>query len=208
MTSKQRLVLFVSILASFLSFLDGSVVNVALPAIVHELGGGLAVQQWVNSAYMITLGSLILVAGSLSDIFGRRRILVLGVIGFGLASVLCAIAPTATALILGRGLQGVFGALLVPSSLALIISSFSGAAQAKAIGTWSGFTAISAGFGPILGGWLVENISWRWIFFINVPLVLICFAFAAHGVKESRDTRPRRIDFPGAVGGTDLPDPS
>ncbi len=198
MTSKQRLVLFVSILASFLSFLDGSVVNVALPAIVHELGGGLAVQQWVNSAYMITLGSLILVAGSLSDIFGRKRILVLGVIGFGLASVLCAIAPTATALILGRGLQGVFGALLVPSSLALIISSFSGAAQAKAIGTWTAWTGISFLIGPLVGGLLVDSLSWRWVFLINIiPTILTLWLLRYLPMDKRRENTS--VDITGSL---------
>src|ERR1700754_4360361 len=173
MTSKQRLVLLISILASFLLFLDGSVVNVALPAIARELGGGLAVQQWVSSAYMITLGSLILVAGSLSDIFGRKRILIWGVVGFGVTSILCALAPTAPLLIVARGLQGIFGALLVPSSLALIISTFSGSAQGKAIGTWTAWTGISFVIGPLVGGILVDAFSWRWIFIINIIPTLI-----------------------------------
>ena len=173
MTDKQRLVLIVAILASFLSGLDQSVVNVALPAISHELGGGLAVQQWVNSAYAITLGALILVAGSLSDIFGRKRILLLGIVGFGLASFLCAIAPTAIFLIAARALQGVFGALLVPSSLALIISAFDGPSQGKAIGTWTAWTGISFLVGPLVGGVLVDSLSWRWIFAINILPILI-----------------------------------
>ena len=129
MSKQQRLVLVVSILASFVAFLDSSVVNVALPAISRGLGGGLVTQQWVVDAYLITLGSLILLAGSLSDLFGRKRILAAGLVGFGVASVLCALAPGSTFLIVARALQGVAGALLVPSSLALIISSFSGAAQ-------------------------------------------------------------------------------
>lgn len=126
MTRPQRLVLIISILASFVAFLDGSIVNVALPAISRSLGGGLVTQQWVVDAYLITLGSLILLAGSLSDLFGRKKILMVGLIGFGITSLLCAFAPNATFLIIGRALQGVAGALLVPSSLAIIISNFSG----------------------------------------------------------------------------------
>ena len=129
MTKQQRLVLWISILASFVAFLDGSVINVALPAITAEFNSGLSVQQWVVDAYLITLGSLILVAGSLSDLFGRKRILELGLIGFAITSILCAVAPTSEFLIVSRGLQGIAGALLVPSSLALIISTFKGQAQ-------------------------------------------------------------------------------
>jgi EmrB/QacA subfamily drug resistance transporter len=198
MTKNQRLVLFISILASFLSFLDGSVVNVALPAIVKELGGGLAVQQWISSAYMITLGSLILVAGSLSDIFGRKRILVWGVVGFGVASVLCAIAPNAMMLILARGLQGVFGALLVPSSLALIISSFSGSAQGKAIGTWTAWTGISFVIGPLVGGILVDAFSWRWIFVINVIPTLVTL-WLLRKLPADQPHEKQSIDIIGAI---------
>src|ERR1700681_3852523 len=126
MTRQLRLILIVSILASFVAFLDSSVVNVALPSIIRNLGGGLVVQQWVVDAYLLTLGSLILIAGSLSDLFGRKKVLIVGLIGFLIASVLCGIAPNATFLIIARGLQGIAGALLVPSSLALIISAFKG----------------------------------------------------------------------------------
>ncbi len=185
MSKQQRLVLFISILASFVAFLDGSVVNVALPAIVHELGGGLVVQQWVVDAYMITLGSLMLIAGSLSDLFGRKKILGIGLAAFGVTSLLCAIAPNASFLIISRALQGIAGALLVPSSLALIISTFSGRAQGKAIGTWTAWTGIAFVVGPLLGGFLVDVSSWRLIFAINViPIALTMVLLARLEQKE------------------------
>jgi MFS family permease len=152
MTKQQKLVLVISILASFVAFLDGSVVNVALPAITKELGGGLPIQQWVVDAYLITLGSLMLIAGSFSDLFGRKKVLSAGLWGFAAASVLCAIAPNGTLLIVSRALQGVAGALLVPSSLALIISAFSGPAQGKAIGAWTAWTGVAFIMGPLVGG--------------------------------------------------------
>ncbi len=173
MNKQQKLVIAVSILASFVAFLDGSIVNVALPAITRDLGGGLAAQQWVVDAYLLTLGSLILLAGSLSDIFGRKKILAAGLIGFGAASLLCAISPSSLFLILARGLQGLAGALIVPSSLALIMSNFSGAEEGKAIGIWTGWTGISFIIGPLLGGLLVDSGSWRWIFAINLLPIAI-----------------------------------
>jgi len=168
MTVQQRLVLLVSILASFVAFLDGSVVNVALPAIARELGGGLAAQQWITDGYMLTLGALILLAGSLSDLFGRKRILGAGLIGFAVTSLACALSASSSMLITARLLQGVAGALLVPSSLALIMSTFVGKAQGKAIGTWTAWTGISFIIGPLLGGFMVDSISWRGIFAINL----------------------------------------
>lgn len=198
MTRKQRLVLFIAILASFLSFLDGSAVNVALPSIIHELGGGLAAQQWISSAYMLTLGSLILVAGSLSDIFGRKRILTWGVVGFGLTSVLCALAPTIELLIAARAVQGVFGALLVPSSLALIIASFQGGAEGKAIGSWTAWTGISYIIGPLVGGLLIDSLSWRWIFVINViPTIITLWLMTKLASDEHR--KKTKVDVAGAL---------
>lgn len=199
MTKQQRLVIVVSVLASFVAFLDGSVVNVALPAINHDLGGGLLTQEWVVDAYLITLGSLILVAGSLSDLFGRKRIVSLGLVGFALASVLCALAPNATFLIIARAIQGVAGALLVPSSLALIMSSFSGGEQGKAIGTWTAWTGISFIIGPLLGGFLVDAASWRLIFAINIiPItVTLLLLRALHQPEHTRsDTK---VDIIGSV---------
>jgi len=194
----QRRILIISILASFVALLDSSVVNVALPAISRDLGGGLATQQWVIDAYLITLGSLILVAGSLSDLFGRKRILSIGLIGFAVTSILCAIAPSSVFLIVARGLQGVAGALLVPSSLALIISSFSGTAQGKAIGTWTAWSGISFIVGPLLGGFLVDTVSWRFVFAINVVPVAICLWLLGL-LKQPREIKRAKLDIVGAV---------
>jgi EmrB/QacA subfamily drug resistance transporter len=177
MTKQQRVVLLVSIFATFVAGLDGSAVTVALPAIANELGGGLVTQQWVVDAYLITLGALMLIAGSLSDIFGRKKTLAIGLAGFGITSLLCAVAPTADFLIIARAIQGVSGALLVPSSLALIIGAFSGPTQSKAIGTWTAWTGIAYLVGPLLGGVLVDLLSWRLIFAINIPAVLITLFF-------------------------------
>jgi EmrB/QacA subfamily drug resistance transporter len=173
MNREQRLVIIVSILGSLVAFLDGSIVNVALPAIRHSLGGNLSSQQWIVDAYALTLGAFILTAGSLSDLLGRKRILVLGLIGFGVTSLACAVAPNILLLIIFRGLQGIAGALLVPSSLAIIIAAFKGPLQGKAIGTWTAWTGISFIIGPLLGGWLVDQASWRWIFAINILPIAI-----------------------------------
>jgi len=199
MSKEQKLVLVVSILASFVAFLDGSVVNVALPAISRELGGGLAAQQWIVDGYMLTLGALILLAGSLSDLFGRKRILLSGLIGFGVTSLLCAVAPDSTFLVIARMLQGVAGALLVPSSLALIISTFSGSAQGKAIGTWTAWTGISFIIGPLLGGFMVDALSWRWIFGINIVPIVITLFLLRKVAKPEQTNEKIKIDTPGAL---------
>ena len=199
MTKQQKLVLVVSILAAAISFLDGTVVNVALPAIAKELGGGLATQQWVVNAYLITLGAFILLAGSLSDLFGRKKVLLLGLKGFGIASVLCAIAPTAFLLTVSRSVQGLAGALLVPSSLALIIGAFSGKAQAKAIGIWTSCTSGAIIVGPLVGGALVDAGSWRWVFAINVPLIAITL-FLLRGLHREEEIREHtKVDVRGAL---------
>jgi len=199
MTKQQRLILIISILASFVAFLDASVVNVALPDIVRDLGGGLRAQQWVVDAYLITLGSLILLAGSLSDLFGRRRILIVGLLWFGVASVLCALAPTTLFLIVARLLQGMAGALLVPSSLALIISSFSGATQGKAIGTWTAWTGISFIVGPLVGGFLVDSVSWRLVFAINVLPIAVTFWLISKWEHKDEAKKKIPIDVIGAA---------
>ncbi len=199
MTRQQRLVLVIAILASFVAFLDGSVINVALPAMTAELGGGLSVQQWIVDAYLITLGSLILLAGSLSDVYGRTVVLRAGLIGFGVASVLIAVAPTAELVIVLRALQGIAAALLVPSSLAIIMSTFRDGAQAKAIGQWTAWTSAAFLAGPVVGGLFVDFLSWRLVFAINVlPIVVTLFLLAR---LEQRDARRVgvRIDALGAV---------
>jgi EmrB/QacA subfamily drug resistance transporter len=174
----MRWTLAATILGSSIVFIDSSVVNVALPPIQSDLGGGLAAQQWVVDSYLLTLGSLILVGGSLGDIFGEVRLFVLGVVAFGLASALCAVAPDITTLIVFRGLQGVAGALLTPASLAVITASFQGSARGAAIGTWTAWTGISFVIGPLVGGWLIDVSSWRVIFLINIPISIATVAIA------------------------------
>jgi EmrB/QacA subfamily drug resistance transporter len=201
MDKQQKLVICIAILASFVAFLDGSVVGVALPAISREFGGGLVIQQWVNDAYLITLGTLILAAGSLSDIFGRKRIITYGLYGFLVTSLLCAIAPSGNALIASRALQGVAGALLVPSSLAYIISTFSGAAQSKAIGTWTAWTGMAFIAGPLIGGLLVDGASWRWVFAINVVPIAAALTLLRLVKAPPEARRKQALDIQGIIFG-------
>lgn len=198
MTAQQRTVLAVAVLATFIAFLDGSVVTVALPAIGRELGGGLAVQQWVVDAYLLTLGSVILLAGSLSDLFGRRRVLLWGLAGFAVASALCALAPTAGILVLARGLQGVAGALLVPSSLALILGAFSGAGRPRAIGVWTAITSLASIAGPVLGGVLVDALSWRWVFAVNLLPIAVALLLVRALPRDAAPSTRARVDGIGA----------
>ena len=195
-----RWVLVATILASSMVFIDGSVVNVALPTLQRELDASGADVQWVVEAYALFLAALILVGGSLGDHLGRKRIFLLGTALFAATSVACGLAPNVETLIAARAAQGVAGALLTPASLAIISATFGDAEErGRAIGTWSGFTAITAAFGPVLGGWLVENASWRWIFFINTPLAAVVLAVALRHVPESRDPEAGRLDFVGAA---------
>src|SRR5215469_10279578 len=166
-------VIAVTILASSMAFIDGTVVNVALPALQSALGATISEVQWVVEAYALLLAALILTGGALGDLYGRRKVFVAGVAIFSLASVWCGLAPSIRNLILARGLQAIGGALLVPGSLALISANFSEEWRGRAIGTWSGFTSITAAIGPVLGGWLIEHGSWRSAFFINLPLGFI-----------------------------------
>jgi len=172
--SAKRLTLIATILGSSIAILDSSVVSVALPSIQRDLGGGLAGQQWVTNAYLLTLGSLILLGGSLGDIFGERRVFALGVGGFGATSLLCALAPSIGLLVAFRALQGVAGALLTPSSLAVIIATFPERERGPAIGTWTAWGTIAGALGPLIAGAILNVASWRWILVINLPLVLVC----------------------------------
>ena len=199
MTRAQRLVLVASILGSFVSFLDMSVVNVALPAIRNDLGGGISAQQWIVDAYLLTLGSSILLAGSLSDLFGRKRVFAAGLIGFGVTSLLIAISPGVTMLVIARGLQGITGALLVPSSLAMIIAEFTGPDQGKAIGSWTAWTGIAFVVGPLLGGGLVDLGSWRLVFAINVLPIVATLAVLARIPPKPQPAARRRVDWLGAL---------
>lgn len=197
---RKRLALIAAILGSFVVGLDATVVNVALPAISDDLGGGLAGQQWVSNAYLLALGSLILVGGSIGDVFGERTAFSAGVAGFGIASVVCALAPSIELLVAGRALQGVFGALLTPSALAVIVAVFPVAERGGAIGTWTAWQGISGVLGPFAGGWLVDQASWRWIFAINVPFVLVTLVVVHFAVPGRSGEGPRRrLDWLGAA---------
>jgi EmrB/QacA subfamily drug resistance transporter len=193
-------VLAATILGSSITFIDSTVVNVALPVLQRELGTDLIGAQWIVEAYSLMLSALILVGGSLGDRLGRKRIFSAGLMLFAIASAGCGLAQTTAHLIVARGVQGVGAAMLVPGSLAIISASFSKEDRGRAIGTWSGFTAISAGIGPLLGGWLIENISWRWIFFINLPLAALVLLITWSRVPESRDdSAGERVDILGAA---------
>jgi EmrB/QacA subfamily drug resistance transporter len=195
---QQRLTLVATILGSTVVFLDSTVVNVALPPIAESLDAGLAGQQWVVEAYMLTLVSLLLVGGSLGDQFGRRRMFVVGLVAFGATSILCAVAPTVEFLVAARALQGIAGALLVPGSLAIVAATFEGAERGRAVGTWTAWTGIATVIGPAGGGALVEALSWRAIFWVNIPLIAATVALCLHSVGESRDPEAfRGIDWLG-----------
>jgi EmrB/QacA subfamily drug resistance transporter len=197
----KQLTLVATIMGSGIALLDGTVVNVALPTIQRSLGGGLAGQQWVTNAYLLTLGSLILVGGSLGDLFGERRIFALGVLGFGASSLLCAIAPSIGFLIGARALQGVASALLTPASLAVIVRTFSESERGKAIGSWTAWGTIAGVVGPLAGGELLAIGSWRLIFLINIPLVIACAVLIMVVIPRAEPRAPggRRVDLPGAV---------
>jgi EmrB/QacA subfamily drug resistance transporter len=193
-------ILAATILGSSMAFIDGSAVNVALPVLQRELGATISGAQWIVEGYTLFLASLLLVGGSLGDRFGRRRIYAAGITIFALASVGCSLASTVPELVAGRIVQGIGGAMLVPGSLAIITASFDEDRRGSAIGTWSALSAIAAALGPLLGGWLVDQVSWRAVFLINVPLALIVLLLLFTHVPESRDQdAPRRPDWLGAL---------
>jgi EmrB/QacA subfamily drug resistance transporter len=197
---RKRFTVIATILGSTIVFLDATVVNVALPAISDDLNAGLADQQWVVEAYALATVSLLLVGGALGDQFGRRRIFTLGLFGFGATSILCALAPSSAFLIGARGLQGLTGALLVPGSLAIIAATFEGAERGKAVGTWTAWTGIATVVGPAGGGALVQAISWRAIFWINIPLIVVTILLTRSQVEESLDPEAdRAIDWLGIL---------
>jgi EmrB/QacA subfamily drug resistance transporter len=196
----KRLALVAAIMGSFVAGLDATAVNVALPAIRGDLGGGLAGQQWVSNAYLLALGSLILVGGSLGDVFGERRVFSIGVAGFGVMSLLCAIAPSIDVLIACRALQGAFGALLTPSALAVIVAAFPREERGGAIGSWTAWAGIATVVGPLAGGYLVDAVSWRLIFAVNVPFVVITLVLVSLAVPaRPRGVTHARVDWLGAA---------
>jgi EmrB/QacA subfamily drug resistance transporter len=198
--SARQWTLVATIIGSSLTFIDATVVNVALPALQADLHATITDVQWVIEAYALLLGSLILAGGSMGDQFGRRRTFLAGVLLFTLASVACGVASSTRALIAARAIQGAGAAFLVPGSLAIISATFDDAERGRAIGTWSGFSAITSAIGPVVGGWLIEHVSWRAIFFLNVPLAVLVIALSVRCMSESRDeTRGSRVDWTGAV---------
>ena len=193
-------ILAATILGSSMAFIDGTVVNVALPALQSAMGATLSEVQWVVESYALFLAALLLIGGSLGDRYGRRKIFAGGVVLFTAASAWCGLAPDIRHLIVARGVQGIGGALLVPGSLALISANFSQRERGRAIGTWSGFTSITAAIGPVLGGWFTEHGSWRWVFFINLPIGLCVLLLAMWKVPESRaDQHGKRFDWQGGA---------
>jgi EmrB/QacA subfamily drug resistance transporter len=199
-TSRGRWALAATILGSGMAMLDGTVVNVALPAIGRDLGAQIAGLAWTVNGYTLTLAAFILLGGSLGDRFGRRRVFVVGVVWFALASLLCALAPTLVALVLARALQGVGGALLTPGSLAMLQASFRPQDRARAIGAWTGFGGIATAIGPFAGGYLVESAGWRWVFLINLPLAAAVVMLALRHLPESADPEAaHHVDVPGAA---------
>ena len=193
-------VLTATILASSMAFIDGTVVNVALPALQGDFHASVTDVQWVVESYALLLASLLLLGGSLGDLYGRRRVFLYGVVLFAIGSGWCGLASSITSLVIARGVEGIGAALLVPGSLAIISASYTEEKRGRAIGTWSGFTAITASVGPVLGGWLIQHASWRWVFFINLPIAIIVILLSLWRVPESRDeTANKHLDWQGGV---------
>jgi EmrB/QacA subfamily drug resistance transporter len=198
-TNAEPWILAVAILGSSMAFIDGTVVNVALPALQKNLGGTVIDMQWVVEGYALFLSALILVGGSMGDLFGRRRMFLSGVALFAIASARCGLAPNIHQLVIARAVQGIGAAFLVPGSLSIISASFSEKERGRAIGTWSGFTAMTTALGPVLGGWLIEHASWRWAFFINLPMAAAVIVLALWRVPESKNPELKTVDWTGAL---------
>jgi EmrB/QacA subfamily drug resistance transporter len=197
--TREKVVLAATILGSSMAFIDGTVVNVALAALQTGLHASLADVQWVVDAYMLVLAALLLIGGSLGDIYGRRKIYAIGVTIFAAASAACGLAPDVRALIAARSVQGLGAALLIPGSLALITATFPVARRGRAIGTWSGATAVTTAIGPVLGGWLIEHASWRWVFFLNLPLAVAVLVLCIYVPESKGGDSPRGLDWTGAA---------
>lgn len=197
--ARKRWILVATVLGSSLTFIDGSALGVALPAIQNDLGAGPAAVQWVSNAYLLTLGALVLIGGAAGDRFGRRKVFLIGVALFALASIACGLAPTVELLIAGRAGQGIGAALLTPGALAVIGSAFPPDERGKAFGTWAGAGALFGMIGPLVGGWLADAADWRFIFWINVPLAALTAVITLKAVPESRDPDARGLDWPGAL---------
>ncbi|MDB5160880.1 MAG: transrane efflux protein [Candidatus Saccharibacteria bacterium] len=195
----KKLALVATIIGSGITLLDGTVVNLALPHIASDFHAGFSSLQWIVDGYALTLAALILIGGSLGDIFGRKKVYLIGLIGFGIVSLACGLSPSKEWLIALRTLQGVFGALLIPGGLAIINTDFPKEERGAAIGLWSAWTASFAAIGPLLGGYLIDVASWRWVFYINVPLIIVCCILTIVDVEEGRDSHKRTVDLPGAV---------
>ena len=199
-TAQGRWVVAATVLGSGMAALDATVVGIALPAIGREFHAGVSSLQWIVNAYTLTLAGLLLLGGTLGDSYGRRKVFVIGVVWFAAASLLCGLAPTSGVLIAARALQGVGGALLTPGSLAILQASFAEEDRMAAIGAWSGLGGVATAIGPFLGGWLIDAVSWRLVFFINLPLAAIVIAISARHVPESKSPGPvPRLDYRGAL---------
>ncbi|NUS44251.1 MAG: MFS transporter, partial [Mycobacteriaceae bacterium] len=198
--ARGRWVLAAAVLGSGMAMLDGTVVNVALPRLADEFGASVAGLQWTVNAYALTLAGFILLGGALGDRYGRRRVFTIGVVWFAVASAICGFAPDIEILIAARALQGVGGALLMPGSLAILQATFVAEDRARAVGAWSGLGGVAGAVGPFLGGWLVESVSWRWVFLLNLPLAAVVIAIAVRHVPETQDPQAHgRFDI---LGGT------
>ncbi|HEX2049729.1 MAG TPA: DHA2 family efflux MFS transporter permease subunit [Actinomycetota bacterium] len=199
-TPAARWTIVATVLGSGIAFLDSTVVNVALPAIERDLDAGMSGLQWTIDSYLVALGALLLLGGSLGDLFGRRLVFVAGLVAFGVASAACALAPSVGALVAARAAQGAAAAMLVPGSLAILSASFHPDDRGRAIGAWSGLSGVTTALGPFVGGWMVDAATWRLVFLVNLPLIAIAVAIALAHVPETRDTTvARHVDVPGAL---------